>query len=58
MLILLQKVLIFAETTVYDGQVTPKGTADGTTELKVITEGTAGDGEILIVQPTTPGRLH
>ena len=46
-----------AETTVYDGKVTPTGEAAGATILKVITSGTAEDGEILITQPTTPGQL-
>ena len=44
-----------AETTVYDGEVTPAGDANGTTEL---TTGVAGEGKDLdIIQPTTPGRL-
>ena len=46
-----------AETTVYDGQITPAD-AEGKTGLTVITEGEAKTGEILIVQPTTPGRLQ
>ena len=46
-----------ATTEVYKGKVTPKGEAAGVTTLKAITTGTAGDGEILITQPTTPGQL-
>ena len=43
------------ETTVYDGQVTPVGAANGVTEL---TLGVSGEGKDLeVTQPTSPGRL-
>ena len=43
------------DTTVYGGTVTPVST--GRTTVETVT-GTAGTGEIQIVQPTTPSRLN
>ena len=43
-----------ADTTVYDGQVTPTGEANGTTKLTT----SGASPQLTITQPTTPGQLR